>query len=116
MASRILASVDARAGELVDLWIGGLDGTGLRQLTFGGGRNLEPVWSPDGRTIAYYSDGTGDNEIHVVRVAGGEPVRLTDDPADDINPYWSPDGGRIAFMSDRSGEPQVWVMAADGGG
>lgn len=103
-----------RAGELVDLWIGGLDGSSLRQLTFGGGRNLEPVWSPDGRTIAYYSDATGDNEIYVVRAAGGEPVRLTDDPADDINPYWSPDGARIAFMSDRSGEHQIWVMEADG--
>jgi Tol biopolymer transport system component len=111
--SQIVFASD-RAGELVDLWIGGLDGSSLRQLTFGGGRNLEPVWSPDGRTIAYYSDGTGDNEIFVVRAAGGEPIRLTDDPADDINPYWSPDGGRIAFMSDRSGEHQVWVMEADG--
>jgi Tol biopolymer transport system component len=103
-----------REGDLVDLWIGDVDGSGLRRLTSGPGRALEPVWAPDGRTIAYYSDRSGDNEIWVVRPAGGEPVRLTDDPADDINPYWSPGGDRIAFMSDRSGRPEVWTMRADG--
>jgi Tol biopolymer transport system component len=43
-----------------------------------------------------------------------EPVRLTDDPAEDFDPSWSPDGAQIAFRSHRDGDEEVYLMGADG--
>lgn len=57
------------------------------------------AWSPDGRTLAYSSDG----HIYLVE-PGGEPRRLTHENWDSIemSPAWSPDGRRIAFVVDVS--------------
>ena len=46
---------------------------------------------------------------------GGNPLRLTIDPARDYDPSWSPDGDRIAFVSNREkGVEQIYVMDSDG--
>jgi Tol biopolymer transport system component len=80
-----------------------------------------PAWSPDGTRIAFTSlrhgqnaDGSRNREIYVMDADGGDPVRLTDDPAADGSPAWSPDGARIVFHSDRAGNDDIYVMAADG--
>jgi len=64
----------------------------------------QPVWSPDGSRIAFYSDrkfnlpDRDDNvDIYVMAADGTGLTRLTDDPASDAFPYWSPDGQRLAF-------------------
>ncbi len=53
-------------------------------------------------------------DIYVRHMSGGEPIRLTSDPADDTDPSFSPDGGVIAFHSDRRGGG-VYVAPAFGG-
>ncbi|MYF64740.1 MAG: hypothetical protein F4185_01900, partial [Chloroflexi bacterium] len=45
-----------------------------------------------------------------------EPLRVTQDGADDYGPSWSRDGSRIAFISDRSGNADVYTIAPNGGG
>jgi len=45
---------------------------------------------------------------------GGNPVRLTDDPAWDGEPAWSLDGTRITFSSKRSGAGDLYTMNTDG--
>jgi Tol biopolymer transport system component len=75
----------------------------------------EPAWSPGGSQIAFTSNRSGNYEIYVVPAEGGEPVRLTDDPAYDSSPAWSPDGSQIAFSSDRAGNGDIWLMSSDGG-
>ena len=57
-------------------------------------------WSPDGKWIAY-SDWNDSSDIWIIPVTGGEPRRVTTDPARDILPRWSPDGKRILFVSTR---------------
>src|SRR5438093_5918269 len=83
----------------------------------------QPVWSPDGSRIAFYSDrkfnlpDRDDNvDIYVMAVDGTGLTRLTDDPASDAFPYWSPDGQRLAFYSERDGQGDVYIMNADGSG
>ncbi|MEZ5330847.1 MAG: S41 family peptidase [Thermoanaerobaculia bacterium] len=66
-------------------------------------------WSPDGSTIAYLSDASGEDEIWLTAQDGSSPARrLTHDGAVfRYAPEWSPDGERIAF-SDKNG--QVFVV------
>ena len=55
-------------------------------------------------------------EIYSMRSDGSDPVRLTDNDANDMSPSWSPDGRQILFVSDRDGNRDVFVMNADGNG
>jgi Tol biopolymer transport system component len=84
----------------------------------------QPAWSPgsltvpgggtDGTRLAYVAEREGNWDIWVTALDGGEPRRLTDDPAMDWAPTWSPDGSRLAFVSDRGGRNQIYLMRADG--
>ena len=82
--------------------ITGLGAASLVQLTSDPGYEGEPTFSPDGETIAYASDRSGDLEIYLQQVAGGEAINLTRHPGDDAQPAFSPDGRQIAFVSTRS--------------
>ncbi|MGH9844074.1 MAG: winged helix-turn-helix domain-containing protein [Blastocatellia bacterium] len=75
----------------------------LVRLTFDAGLQSEPTWSPDGRWIAYSSDRSGNFDIWVKPVAGGDPVQVTKSLAHDWQPDWSPDGSQIVFRSERNG-------------
>jgi TolB protein len=76
--------------------------------------NLQPVYSPDGKRIAFLSQRDGNSEIYVMNRDGSGVRRLTNNTAGDSTPTWSPTSAQIAFTSDRSGSPQLWVMDADG--
>ena len=80
------------------------------------GLTTDQAVSADGKFIAYASDRSGDGnlDIWVRQVAGGEPARLTTDPADDHEPSFSPDGSRIAFRSERDGGG-IYVVSTLGG-
>jgi Tol biopolymer transport system component len=66
--------------------------------------------SPDGNFIAYQSTQGGNQDIYVMPAKGGEPVRITDDPANDSWPQWSYDGRWMAFGSTRAGDSGIWVV------
>jgi eukaryotic-like serine/threonine-protein kinase len=74
-------------------------------MTFDSGMTSFPTLAPKGDLMAYVSDreGNGNLDIWVQQVSGGEPLRLTDHPADDWFPSFSPDGSKIAFRSERDG-------------
>jgi len=100
------------------------NGGGLTQLTTcpvvdGFCFNDYPVWSPDGKKIAYIhgerfdADGNPlDEQVWVMDANGANKHQLTfDAPFKDQVPDWSPDGAKIAYTSGLSG---IWVMNADG--
>ncbi len=87
---------------------------GLTRITFDSGLQSEPTWSPDGQFIAYSSDRSGNFDIWVQQVSGGNPVQITNDPAHDWQPHWSPDGKQIVFRSERDGGG-LFVVPAFGG-
>ena len=75
-----------------------------------------PVWSPDGKKIAFTSYRDGNTEIYTMNPDGGDLQNLTQNSAFDEFPEWSPDGKKIAFRSKRQGGiNKIYVMDADGG-
>lgn len=68
-----------------------------RQLTFTG-KEGSPVWSPDGKSIAFISkrqDGPG--QVYILSLSGGEAQKVTDLPVAVFSLKWFPDGKQIAF-------------------
>ena len=66
----------------------------------------EPAFSRDGKTLAYSSGADlSSRKIYVRNVAGGDGVKVTSDPYDDVSPSWSSDGARIAYVAQKVGEP-----------
>ena len=88
----------------------------LTQLTTDTGLTTDPDLSSDGKVLAYASDrsGQGNLDIWVRQIDGGEPIRMTKDPADEFEPTFSPDGTVIAFRSEREGGG-IYIVSALGG-
>ena len=70
--------------------------------------------SPDNKFLAYCADRTGNYDVYVIPVKGGDEFRLTAAPGLDDGPEYSPDGKYIWFNSVRTGLMQAWRMKADG--
>ena len=87
----------------------------IRPLTSFEGMERNATWSPDGSFTAFSSSAAGNLDIYVMPASGGDPIRLTDSPADDAFPRWSPDGRYIAFVSDRGANTNIYLIPPLGG-
>jgi tricorn protease len=64
----------------------------------------DPAWSPDGKSVAYFSDESGEYELHVKPQNGlgaARKFKLGGAPSFYYSPRWSPDGKRIAYADKR---------------
>lgn len=83
--------------------------------------NMQPVFSPDGKYIAFTSDRDGGDNIWIMRPDGSEPRAVTKESFRLLNsPAWSPDGqfivARKHFTASRSlGAGEVWQYHISGG-
>ncbi len=95
-------------------------------LTVGEAYDYSPVWSHDGRWIAFASDRSGNFDIYLMPAGGGEARRLTFHSAADIPSGFTADGRRILFASARqdtaanvqfpmTGFPELYSVSVDGG-
>jgi dipeptidyl aminopeptidase/acylaminoacyl peptidase len=87
------------------------------QVTSGPYDDAEPVWSPDGRFLAFTSnrtkepDANDNSDVFIVEVkeakAGQKPLAVTTSPGTDRDPAFSPDGKWIAYLA--GGDPKdIW--------
>ena len=94
------------------------DGSKPVQMTNNFGRSQgSPCWSPDGRWIAFDSQGQDRRwDLYVMDASGGRPRRITpDDTSAKHTPFWSHDGKWIYFRSDRTGRNEIWRVPFAGG-
>ena len=82
------------------IWLIPSTGGRPKELTFGIGEDEEPVYSPDGKRIAFVSNRDLPEERHiwVVPASGGEPHRLTQLTGFELDPLWAADSGSIHFQ------------------
>ncbi len=80
-----------------NLWLVDVMGHRIRELTHGNWRDSSPVWSPDGKKIAFLSDRDGTMQIHVMWIDTREVAQLTHLERTPSNLRWSPDGKKLAF-------------------
>lgn len=96
-----------------EVYIMGPDGSGQTNLTTNGADDFDPVWSPDGKEIAFVSNREneqGGGQFIYVMAADGSGVRQLSAQPDSKMPDWSPEGSRIAF----SHQSDVYVINTDG--
>src|SRR5207302_10963800 len=104
---------------LGDIWIVETIGGIARPVTMHEAHDILPVFSPDGRWLAFSSNRHGNYDVFVVPVQGGKPRRLTFDSATDFVQGWSPDGKQILFSSNRGigfpGGQELYTVPVEGG-
>jgi len=74
-----------------------LSESGLEQLTNNTWQDEYPVWSPDGKKIAFTSNREGQYDIFTMNSEGEEVFSITSSPQDEKEPAWYPDGKKLAF-------------------
>ncbi|MBI1898178.1 MAG: PD40 domain-containing protein, partial [Acidobacteria bacterium] len=79
-----------------------------------GAHERAPAWSPDGKSIAYWSDAAGEYELRIRPHNGsGEPRQIKmDNPGFYTQPSWSPDSKKVAYTDNRL---NVWITDIDQG-
>jgi tricorn protease len=99
------------------LWSVPRDGGEARQLTTGGHEGL-PVFSPDGKWIAFTGEYDGNIDTFIMPAGGGEPRRLTWYPGADVAVGWTPDGKKVLFRSGRESYAdftRLYTVSVEGG-
>jgi len=93
----------------IQLYLVGVDGTNLTQLTDLEGGACQPDWSPGGNRLVFISPCPGNQETYpgaalfILEIETGTIQALPTVPGGDYDPDWSPDGSKILFTSLRKG-------------
>jgi Tol biopolymer transport system component/DNA-binding winged helix-turn-helix (wHTH) protein len=77
--------------------------------------DMRPVFSPDGRKLAFVRSDGGTENIYIVPVLGGEARQVTFDNSRIQSLRWFPDGTHLIYASNRAGSLQLWQIAESGG-
>lgn len=99
-----------------DIWLVDIGGGNAERLTAHPAAHSSPRWSPDGQSLAFTSNRTGQGDLYVLPLYGGDVRRITFHDAASNVEAWSVDGTAIYFssMRDQQGSA-LFRVSADGG-
>jgi len=112
ISGNLLFSSDCNGNQ--DIYI--LNGNGKTNLTEKNGINSGPVWSYDGKKIAFISNRTGNFDVFVMECDGKNQINLSDSPENNYCPSWSPDSSRLAYIAREDMAEYIFIINADGTG
>lgn len=101
-----------------DIWTVPANGGDARLLVSHPATESRPLYSPDGRKLAFISTRSGNGDIYVLTLDSGDLKRITFDDSTDALDAWSADGKWLYFGSssrDISGMSDIFRVSADGG-
>jgi len=105
-------------GSTWDLYVRDLTRGVERRLTSDSTLETNPVWSPDGKRVAFAADRDGPQQIYVKTVDGGapeQPLSITDVPFKGPS-SWSPDSQWVVITQlDPETAQNIWLLPASGG-
>ena len=112
---RLLAVTRQEAGaSSADIWILDTERNVRTRLTLDGADDVGPVWSPDGRKVAFTSLRKGNADIYVKLASGvADETPLLESPADEYVEDWSKDGRFIAYRRIEGGRTDLYVVPLD---
>ncbi|MBP6624571.1 MAG: PD40 domain-containing protein [Chitinophagaceae bacterium] len=85
-----------------DIYVMSSKGGIAAPLTIHESHDMMPVWSKDGKNIAFASDRFGNFDVFIISAEGGNPKRLTFHSANDYPQDFSPDNQQVLFTSARN--------------
>ena len=102
-----------------DIWVANRDGSDVKRITSTQAMERHPHISPDGKTIAFTSNRSGNSAVYIVPIEGGTPKQLTWLPGGADVRDWTNDGSSVLFSSARGVAPSrhnfLWTVSKDGG-
>src|SRR5215467_11638524 len=101
-----------------DIWTVSAAGGDARLLVSHPATESRPLYSPDGKSLAFTSNRSGNGDVYLLTFATGELKRLTFDDANELVEGWSPDSQMIYFSSsarDIAGMTDIFRVSREGG-
>ena len=84
---------------VTQIWMVNTDGTSSPKQLTGKENSSQPVFSPDGKQIAFVRQADGRGQIFLLSLDGGEAIQLTKFKYGAGSPRWSPDGKQLLFSA-----------------
>ncbi|HSU66028.1 MAG TPA: hypothetical protein VLJ39_04120, partial [Tepidisphaeraceae bacterium] len=108
---KLIVFASTRDSEHSNIFIQRTDGTAVTQLTSEAADDAYPVFSPDGKQIAFCSTRAGNWQIFTMDANGKNVTQVTTGPTQAVHPSWSPDGTRVVYSSlgFRSQQWELWT-------
>ena len=105
-----------KVGQAKEIFVMDYDGEDLNQITRNKSLNLSPVWSPDGKRLAFVSYKKGTPRLYVYNGDDGTTSDMSPSGSElCVAPDWSPDGRQIAFSSATQGESEIYLLDVGSG-